>query len=799
MGIEVFTTSDGSTILFDGTNPNLTSVSFSSTNTTDSELAIIGDSLFLDFISDENLLNTSVLIAGVVADTTFEDFGRTPYRSWRILDGTEDEGFITFNISFSDLVGNIGDTIEITTDGSTVLFDVTPPADFQLDTVYVTGGTAVFGYWNSTNDSIRIKVPVASDDESLIGGIFQAQVQFENDSYINIGDETLIENIDGTGFLYLGIPRSEFISIDGFMDGINAKFTAIVKDKAGNETVGSSDNTTFHIDETNPELTEVRIYSDNVFDTTWATINNTVTLIFNSSEGLNSPTTLISLDTLTPTSSINGMEWNTSKSIVEGDLEGEISFNISYLDTAGNDGSPILVSTNGSLVRVDLTNPSISNLLEGSENADVDYYNQSDSITLYWSQEDNNSGIRDAFIALGSDSNMTDIIDWTMKNADGLGGWNNLSLSNDGIYFGGAFVRDSAGNHSDTIWGNSIYIDTEIPDTGSIIDGYWVMDLDYTIDSTKLSYRWNGFTDNTDIGYFQIAIGTNGNETNILEFTHSDSTDSMTVFGLDLVRDTLYTTYFKAIDLAGNTSFTVSTDGIYFDNSFPVINKITPDLASDSLGFLSVLDKDTITIKFNRPIYQYELSVNSNVDTGFTSMHEYGDSVITVIWSDTLSSYDTITVIVDSAVAFNTLWVTDTFYFYSKLWGDLNNDYDITIEDILAFNQMWPETDLGPINNNPPHVRPKPDGEVNLTDLSAFAKMWHWRYFNLEFDSLSVTRMTENFEVKAQGRKATFSIPENTAMAEILIGESNLNVMLFNFEKPTNSSFMFHAMDTVSG
>ena len=41
----------------------------------------------------------------------------------------------------------------------------------------------------------------------------------------------------------------------------------------------------------------------------------------------------------------------------------------------------------------------------------------------------------------------------------------------------------------------------------------------------------------------------------------------------------------------------------------------------------------------------------------------------------------------DTAIAFNLLNYTDTMTFKSKLWGDLNGDYKISVEDVLFFNQ----------------------------------------------------------------------------------------------------------------
>ncbi|MBT3847654.1 MAG: hypothetical protein HOF58_00410, partial [Candidatus Marinimicrobia bacterium] len=632
-GTDVSTTTDGSTVRFDGTKPTLTSVSFSSTNIIDGGLAIPADTLYLDFISDEDLLTKEVLIAGFDADTTFENISRTPFRSWRIMDGTEEEGYIEFEIGYSDLVGNIGDTINETTNGTSILFDMTPPDDFELDTVFVSGGKVIYGFWNASNDTLTLRVPIPEDDETLIGGTFQPQVRFGEGTYVNLGDEKTIIGGQGVSSQDLIITRMEFTTVDGFSENLNGQFIAKAKDRAGNETVGSTDNTTLHIDEIVPSLTEVLIQSNNELDSTWAKISDIVSLNFTASEGLSFVTPVLFSDSLTGVSENAGSSWTVTKTILSDNAEGIIPFFITYNDTAGNEGDQVSSSTDGRSVTLDKTNPRITNLLEGNEGLDINYYNQADSITLYWSQFDSLAGVKDAYVGLGTDSNLTDVLDWTLSNQGSVAGLGGLSLSNDGIYFGAVFVRDSAGNHSDSLWGNSIYIDTQNPDTGSVIDAYWVMDLDYAIDSTRLSYIWSNFTDNTEIDYFEIAIGTEDDTANVMNWMRSDSTDSMTVTGLNLVRDTLYYSYIRAFDMATNKSLAARTDGIYFDDSYPIVNKITPNVISDSAGFLSVLANDTLTIKFNRPIYEYGLSVNSNVDSNLTISHEYGDSIITVIWT----------------------------------------------------------------------------------------------------------------------------------------------------------------------
>ena len=100
--------------------------------------------------------------------------------------------------------------------------------------------------------------------------------------------------------------------------------------------------------------------------------------------------------------------------------------------------------------------------------------------------------------------------------------------------------------------------------------------------------------------------------------------------------------------------------------------------------------------------------------------------------------------------------------------------------------------------DHPPHVRPQPDGESNLLDLSAFAKMWQWRYFNLSFDTANVARIGGELDIVGRGSKVLFNIPKNTSMAEILIGYSNVDIERMNLIKPKNTTFLFKSLDTLN-
>ena len=138
-------------------------------------------------------------------------------------------------------------------------------------------------------------------------------------------------------------------------------------------------------------------------------------------------------------------------------------------------------------------------------------------------------------------------MDWTSSDGEDIVGLGSLNLMNEATYYGGVFVRDSAGNYSDTVWSSGITIDTQNPNAGMINDGNWIIELDYTLDSTKLVYTYNGFSDNINISHYEIAVGTNNDTTNFIDWVITDSIGQTTISGFDLDRDTLYFSYIRAV------------------------------------------------------------------------------------------------------------------------------------------------------------------------------------------------------------------------------------------------------------
>jgi len=132
-GTVVTATTDESKVAYDGTAPELDNIRLYSKNSYDQTLAVKGDSIFLDFMASETLFTINVTLNGnEISQLTKTEL---QYRYLHVLTEKDAEGSIPFTIDYNDLAGNSGEQILETSDGSEVLFDMTPPATFKVESV----------------------------------------------------------------------------------------------------------------------------------------------------------------------------------------------------------------------------------------------------------------------------------------------------------------------------------------------------------------------------------------------------------------------------------------------------------------------------------------------------------------------------------------------------------------------------------------------------------------------------------------------------------------------------------------
>ena len=181
-------TDDLTQVRYDRTLPTLITYYIYSSNSNDTSLCIIGDSILVDFTASERLGPSQIVSIAGNTSINIVDLGENNYSAFYIIDGSEDEGYLRFTIEFEDWVGNTGITID-TTHGSNsgyVLFDQSPPEDFSIDTVFVNGLIDEAGYWNSSSDSVTILVPASEVDQSLLDGECQLQISFDGGAFIAV-------------------------------------------------------------------------------------------------------------------------------------------------------------------------------------------------------------------------------------------------------------------------------------------------------------------------------------------------------------------------------------------------------------------------------------------------------------------------------------------------------------------------------------------------------------------------------------------------------------------------------------
>ena len=138
-------------------------------------------------------------------------------------------------------------------------------------------------------------------------------------------------------------------------------------DRPGNRTEGSQSTTEILIDETPASITPISIISNND-NTSLAKVGDTVTVSFTTSEILIDTTVSISGQS----ANITGLGSNQFKAeyvMANGDPEGVIEFDISFIDVQGNPLTGTNTTTDASEVTFDKTKPTLDPVTITSDNS----------------------------------------------------------------------------------------------------------------------------------------------------------------------------------------------------------------------------------------------------------------------------------------------------------------------------------------------------------------------------------------------------------------------------------------------
>ncbi|MBB2149931.1 MBG domain-containing protein [Pedobacter gandavensis] len=161
-------------------------------------------------------------------------------------------------------------------------------------------------------------------------------------------------------------------------------FSISYSDLAGNTGTSrttTTDATVVTFDKTVPTLSPVTIASNNISYPAYAKVGDLLTLTFTASESIPSPTVTIGAATVTALPA-GGFNWMAMYAIPTTMAEGEIPFSISFKDTFGNIGIPVTTVSTGSMVTLDKTTPTLSNVSISSNNPNSALTKAGDVISL---------------------------------------------------------------------------------------------------------------------------------------------------------------------------------------------------------------------------------------------------------------------------------------------------------------------------------------------------------------------------------------------------------------------------------
>jgi len=828
------TTTDSSYVRLDGTDPEFPNISISSTGA-DSTIAGANDTINLTFRVDEAVSDSSAIILNNTANS-ITALNNNYFRASYAITGTEGEGKVRFTITATDLVGNNG-SIDSTTNNSYVVFDQTPPSNFTVGQVISTGGTEVPDYWNATNQNILVTVPI-NNDSSLIDGAVQVLVSFNGGDTLEIGNAVTIAIADINDTIVVTISRINFVNSQDFAQGATALFTARINDFAGYTTIGSASIDQLQIDQMGPVIDSIAVESHhdlgiNNFPDYYqgatlqgAKLGDSVSVTFRALEDIRTPFVSIAGDTADNINRIGDI-WTATRTMDSNDVEGLVTFNFTPQDLAGNPSGISTQTTNGSRVIYDNTVPYMNNINECDFAEDKDYTSITDTVRLGIDGGDFLSGVLWFEFCLGSSPGLANIISWrsTDGNVDTLAAditLNSGTLNVTGLpaqnpqyfpYYASAYAFDRAGNVSDTIFGDGFIVDITAPDTTGkyIIDGFDSIDVDWTRDSTSLNVSWAPFDDKPDlllypsdpipllVGSYELSILDEPDTVKVLDWFTVDTlaADSATIIGLTLQKNMKYFVAVRAVDMAGNKSDSVRTDGIWFDNQPARLDTVTPSLNS----YLDVLSVETINFKFNKDVTDFSFSL-SNIGTDTLPYNiDHLDSTVTVTLSNKLLTADTLHFNFDSVTSLNDMVMDETITMYSMLWGDLDSNRVLDVADVVRFNTLWPDIDLAPVadTTEPPHYTPTPDGEANLRDLSIFSRMWNW-YYQTYIPTMLMTS-GNNVDVSAtySGGQLRIQLPENTSAGQIIFTDLNYDLIDVSGSSSSAQQLVFVNEDSAIG
>ena len=342
-GVQNVSTTDETGVIFDRTIPDMTVISIVSDNNNYSHLAKVDDELTLTFTSTESIQTPVVMLGELEAEIGGDSVSWIATKAMTVYDV---EGNVSILIEYMDMAGNQGISDSITTDASSVIFDMTSP---QLTVNIV-----------SDNQTNYLSKP---EDEVTLSFVSDEMLYTPPTVTIDGNEEVVGPQIQATD--YSAVRTMQVEDTQGEISFVIGS----IMDLAGNITNDLSmttDTSSVIFDSVLPTITDLSISSNNNFDndntTSLARANDSITITFFTSEDCQIPSSTISNSSANVNDSGNQSSWTAVRTMLNTDVDGVIEFTIDYHDLAGNAGVQATSILSGTNVTFDNTAPLISDV-----------------------------------------------------------------------------------------------------------------------------------------------------------------------------------------------------------------------------------------------------------------------------------------------------------------------------------------------------------------------------------------------------------------------------------------------------
>ena len=387
-------------------------------------------------------------------------------------------------------------------------------------------------------------------------------------------------------------------------------FNITAFDLAGNNLTVTQTNLTssnLTIDYTDPTLSNLTIYSNN-HNTSLATLGNTLNITITANENLSSAE--IMLLNSTYAMNITGQIANASVIVNENHTDGQVKFNITAFDLAGNNLTVNQTNLNSSNLTIDKNVPSVSNLTLYSNNLNSSFAKAGDliNITLEVSEPIYNATLQ----ILNTTINMTE------SNNTAYANITVLQNSKNGPVAFNITAYDSAGNEfnvTQSIASANVIIDTVNPESSNLTIfsnnsrtdyamGGHLLNITITADETLKNA-------NITILNSTYVMSVNGTVANASVNVYENSTEGEVLFNI------------TAFDLAGNnltvTQANLTSSNLTIDNTDPTLSNLTIYSDNHNTSLATLGNTLNITITTNEDLSSANITILGATYTMSTS------------------------------------------------------------------------------------------------------------------------------------------------------------------------------------